>query len=247
VTFDDGRWLFARFVGADPIFDLVLLRISASLSDCLAMVALGDFDRVRVGDDVVVIGNLIGLDQTLIRGIVSGMNRVLPETLYSVLESLIQTDAFINPGNSGGPFLNRCGEVIGINTAVIADAQNIGFVVLTNLVKAIMASLLAYGRVIRSWLGFHGQLVISELKELLKALLVDGFFVEVIELGSPVEGVGFLGGWLELEIDGCAYLLGGDVIIGVNGRVLDSLVALVEVMRKLVVGASVRLNVYREG
>ena len=247
VTLDDGRRLPARLVGADPIFDLALLRISVPPSERLATVALGDSDRVRVGDDVVAIGNPIGLDQTLTRGIVSGMNRVLPETPYSVLEPLIQTDASINPGNSGGPLLNRCGEVIGINTAVIADAQNIGFAVPANLAKTTMVSLLAHGRVIRPWLGFHGQLVTSELKDLLKAPLVDGLLVEVIEPGSPAEGAGLQGGRLELEIDGRAYLIGGDVITGINGRALDSSAALAEVMRKLAVGASVRLNVYREG
>ena len=216
-------------------------------SERLATVALGDSDRVRVGDDVVAIGNPIGLDQTLTRGIVSGMNRVLPETPYSVLEPLIQTDASINPGNSGGPLLNRCGEVIGINTAVIADAQNIGFAVPANLAKTTMVSLLAHGRVIRPWLGFHGQLVTSELKDLLKAPLVDGLLVEVIEPGSPAERAGLQGGRIELEIDGRAYLLGGDVITGINGRALDSPAALAEVMRKVAVGASVRLNVYREG
>ena len=247
VTLDDGRRLPARLVGADPIFDLALLRISPGASERLPTVALGDSDRVRVGDDVVAIGNPIGLDQTLTRGIVSGMNRVLPETPYSVLEPLIQTDASINPGNSGGPLLNRCGEVIGINTAVIADAQNIGFAVPANLAKTTMASLLVHGRVIRPWLGFHGQLVTSELKDLLKAPLVDGLLVEVIEPGSPAEGAGLLGGRLELEIDGRAYLLGGDVITGINDRVLDSPAALAEVMRKLSVGASVRLNVFRDG
>ena len=247
VTLDDGRRLPGRLVGADPIFDLALLRVSVPPSERLPTVAIGDSDRVRVGDDVVAIGNPIGLDQTLTRGIVSGMNRVLPETPYSVLEPLIQTDASINPGNSGGPLLNRCGEVIGINTAVIADAQNIGFAVPANLAKTTMASLLAHGRVIRPWIGFNGQLVTSELKDLLKAPLVDGLLVEVIEPGSPAEGAGLLGGRLELELDGRAYLLGGDVVTAINGRALDSPEALADAMRKLTVGTSVRLDVFRVG
>jgi len=247
VTLDDGRRLPGRLVGADPIFDLALLRVSVPPSERLPTVALGDSDRVRVGDDVVAIGNPIGLDQTLTRGIVSGMNRVLPETPYSALEPLIQTDASINPGNSGGPLLNRCGEVIGINTAVMADAQNIGFAVPVNLAKTTMASLLAHGRVIRPWIGFHGQLVTSELKDLLKAPLVDGLLVEVVEPGSPAEGAGLLGGRLELEIDGRAYLFGGDVVTAINGRTLDSAETLADAMRKLAVGTTVRLNVFRDG
>lgn len=247
VTLDDGRRLPARLIGADPIFDLALLRIPVSPKERLAVLPLGDSDQVRVGDDVVAIGNPIGLDQTLTRGIVSGMNRVLPETPYSVLEPLIQTDASINPGNSGGPLLNRCGEVIGINTAVMADAQNIGFAVPSNLAKTTIVSLLANGRVIRPWFGFHGQLVTTELQELLKAPLADGLLVEVIEPGSPAERAGLIGGRLELEIEGRAYLLGGDVITAINGRALDSPVALADAMKSLGVGATVRLSVSREG
>src|SRR5262249_22209508 len=105
VTLDDGTRLPARLVGADPIFDRAGLRITPPPSAKLPTLALGDSDRVRVGDEVVAIGNPVGLDQTLTRGIVSGMNRILPETPFSVQEPLIQTDAPINPGNSGGPLL----------------------------------------------------------------------------------------------------------------------------------------------
>ncbi len=247
VTLDDGRRLSARLIGADPIFDLALLRIAPPPSERLATVALGDSDRVRVGDDVVAIGNPIGLDQTLTRGIVSGMNRVLPETPFSALEPLIQTDASINPGNSGGPLLNRCGEVIGINTAVMTDAQNIGFAVPSNLARTTMGALLANGRVIRPWLGFHGQLVTGELKELIKIPLVDGLLVEVIEPGSPAETARLQGGRIELEIDSRAYLLGGDVVTAIDGRALDSPASLAEAMRGLAVGESVRLSVFRDG
>ena len=247
VTLDDGRRLPARLVGADPIFDLALLRIALPASEKLPPLRLGDSDRLRVGDEVLAIGNPVGLDQTLTRGIVSGMNRVLPETPFSVLEPLIQTDASINPGNSGGPLLNRCGEVVGINTAVMADAQNIGFAVPSNLARTTMASLLAHGRVIRPWLGFHGQLVTSELKDLVKTLLVDGLLVEVIEPGSPAATAGLRGGSLEVEIDGRAYLLGGDVVTGINGRALDTPEALLDTMRSLAVGSEVRLSVFRDG
>ncbi|PYO56815.1 MAG: serine protease [Candidatus Rokuibacteriota bacterium] len=247
VTLDNGTRLLATLVGADPIFDLAVLRIPKPSGPALPTVALGDSDRTRVGEEVVAIGNPLGLDQTLTRGIVSGMNRVLPETPFSLLEPLIQTDAPINPGNSGGPLLNRCGEVIGINTAVIADAQNIGFAVPSNLVKTTLAALLSHGRVVRPWVGFHGQLVGSELKELLKAPLVDGLLVEVIEPGSPAETAGLQGGRLELELEGRAYLLGGDIITTLNGRALDSLEALTEAMRALRVGADLTLRVFREG
>jgi len=248
VTLDDGTRLAARLVGADPLFDLAVLRVDPPAhGERLTTLALGDSDRVRVGDEVVAIGNPIGLDQTLTRGIVSGMNRILPETPFSLQEPLIQTDAPINPGNSGGPLLNRCGEVIGVNTALIADAQNIGFAVPANLARTTVSALLAHGRVIRPWVGFHGQLVTAELKELLRTPLVDGLLVEVIEPGSPAEAAGLQGGRLEVEIDGRAYLLGGDIITAINGRPLDSSDTLADVMHGLTVGASIRLRVVRDG
>jgi S1-C subfamily serine protease len=196
---------------------------------------------------VAAIGNPLGLDQTLTRGIVSGMNRILPETPFSLLEPLIQTDAPINPGNSGGPLVNRCGEVIGINTAVISDAQNIGFAVPSNLAKATLPALLSQGRVIRPWVGFHGQLVDRDLKDLLKMPLVDGLLIEAIEPGSPAEASGLKGGRLELELEGRAYLLGGDIVTTINGRAIDSAEALAEAMRTLRVGATIALRVFRAG
>jgi S1-C subfamily serine protease len=109
------------------------------------------------------------------------------------MEPLIQMDAPINPGNSGGPLLNRCGEVIGINTAILPEAQNIGFAIPMNLAKAVIPSLTTQGRVIRPWLGFHGQLVGETLRNLLRIPLVDGLLVEVIEPGSPAERAGLRG------------------------------------------------------
>src|SRR6266481_1993747 len=185
VSMDDGTVLPAKLIGADPIFDIAVIEIPIPEHGTLPTAILGDSDRIRVGEEVIAIGNPLGLDQTVTRGIVSGLNRILPETPLSLSEPLIQTDAPINPGNSGGPLLNRCGQVIGINTAVIADAQNIGFAVPSNLVKTTLAALLSQGRVVRPWVGFHGQLVGSEPKDLLKAPLVDGLLVEVIEPRSP--------------------------------------------------------------
>src|SRR5262252_5144264 len=247
VTLDDGTRVFATLVGADPIFDLAVLRIPRPARGVLPTVALGDSDRTRVGEEVLAIGNPLGLDQTLTRGIVSGMNRILPETPFSLLEPLIQTDAAINPGNSGGPLVNRCGEVIGINTAVIADAQNIGFAVPSNLAKTTMAQLVSEGRVIRPWVGFHGQLIGSELRALLKMPLADGLLIEVIEPGSPAAVAGLQGGQMELEVEGRAYLLGGDIITSMNGRAVDSPEALSEAMRGLRVGTDLRLRVFRDG
>lgn len=165
VSLRDGTQLPAELVGADPIFDVAVLRIPRPARGTLPTVPLGDSDRIRVGQDVVAIGNPLGLAQTLTRGVVSALNRILPETPFSLQEPLIQTDTPINPGNSGGPLLNRCGHVIGITTAVIPDAQNIGFAIPMNLVRAMLPTLASEGRIIRPWVGFHGTLVDGNLRE----------------------------------------------------------------------------------
>src|SRR4249920_3724021 len=152
VTMDDGSIVAAKLIGADPIFDLALVQIPKPRSGTLPTVKLGDSDRLRPGEEVIAIGNPLGLDQTVTRGIISGINRILPETPLSLTEPLIQTDTPINPGNSGGPLLNRCGEVIGINTAIVAEAQSIGFSVPINLAKTVLPSLIKEGRVIRPWI-----------------------------------------------------------------------------------------------
>ncbi len=208
----------AKLVGADPIFDLAVIQISKPKRGTLPTVKLGDSDKLRPGEEVIAIGNPLGLDQTVTRGIVSGLNRLLPETPLSLTEPLIQTDTAINPGNSGGPLLNRCGEVIGITTAIVPEAQNIGFAIPINLAKAIIPGLIKDGHVIRPWIGFHGQLIGAELRKLLQMPLVDGLLVEVVEPGSPADKLGVRGGEMELSIGGSSLLLGGDIVVSLNER-----------------------------
>jgi S1-C subfamily serine protease len=200
---------------------------------------------IEVGDTVLAIGNPLGLEQTLTHGIVSAVNRVLPNVAFSLTEPLIQFDAPINPGNSGGPLVSSCGEVLGITTAMLPDAQNIGFAIPINLAKEILPQLLSVGRVIRPWLGVQGQLVSSRLKELLRTPLVDGFLVEVVEPGSPAEGVGLRGGQLDLVIGGEPVLIGGDVITALDGVPIDDGDDLGRELKTLAVGATLKLTVTR--
>jgi S1-C subfamily serine protease len=247
VTLDDGTVLPAKLVGADPVLDIALIRIPPPTSGTLPVAELGDSDRVVVGEDVLVIGNPLGLQQTLTRGIVSAVNRTLPNVAASVSEPLIQTDAPINPGNSGGPLVNPCGRVLGITTAMLPNAQNIGFAVPINLAKDVRKQLEAEGRVIRPWLGVRGQLVSQPLKELLRVPLVDGLLVEIVEPGSPAERMGLHGGELDLVIGGQPVLIGGDVITAIDGEDVQAPDQLGRALKAFSIGATVHLTVSRGG
>jgi S1-C subfamily serine protease len=245
VTLDDGRRTQAKVLGADPILDIAVLRIPVP-PEGHPKATLGDSEAIRIGEEVIAIGNPLGLEQTLTQGVVSGVNRILPESPMSLMLPLIQTDAPINSGNSGGPLLNRCGEVIGINTSVLAEAQNISFAVPINVAKQIIPELLDHGRVIRPWFGISGKLIKREFMGIINVPLVDGFLVETIEPGSPAQQVGVHEGELPITIAGMEFLLGGDIIIDINGQPLDDPDKFVKLVRSFKVGDKVRLILYRE-
>jgi serine protease Do len=247
VTLDDGRTVEADLLGADPILDLAVLRIPSPPKG-LPMAVLGNSDALQVGEEVIAIGNPLGLEQTITRGLVSGVNRILPVSPMSLTLPLIQTDAAINPGNSGGPLLNRCGEVIGINTSVIAGAENIGFAVPINMAKVFLPQLIQNGRVIRPWFGIRGKLIkAKEISMIFNLKLVDGFLIETIEPGSPAEKAGLRGGMLPISIAGQELLLGGDVVTSGNKQELVEPKKFEAFLRSLKVGDKVRLNIFREG
>jgi S1-C subfamily serine protease len=246
-TLDDGSVVPAHLLGADPIFDIAVLQISKTGKARLATVPLGDSEHVRVGESVVAIGNPLGLDQTVTRGIISGVNRLLPETPMSLSEPLIQTDTPINPGNSGGPLLNMCGEVIGMNTAIVPDAQGIGFAIPINLVKSVLPALIRDGRLIRPWLGFHGTVIGPDVRKVLKLPLTDGLLIEVIEPGSPAESAGLHGGEIEFTLGTLSLLLGGDIVTTINGVSTSDAESIAPVMRGLKVGDTLTMSVFREG
>jgi serine protease Do len=247
VRLDDGTTLPARLLGADPIFDLALLQIPKPEDSDLPTLSLGDSDQVRVGQEMLALGNPLGLDQSLTRGIVSAVNRVIPSTFFSLQEPLIQVDTPINHGNSGGPLLNRCGEVVGITTAIAPDAQNIGFAIPINLAKAVVPDLLKQGHLSRPWLGFHGQFIDENLQNLLKMPLTTGFLVEVVEPGSPAEEAKLQGGDLELTVGGDEFLLGGDIITRLNGAELKTQDDVLKALNTLKVGDDVSLTVFHGG
>jgi serine protease Do len=247
VTLDDGTTVPAQLVAADPIFDIALLQIPKPSAGTLPSLTLGDSDTIRTGDDVLAIGNPLGLNQTLTHGIVSAVNRVLPVTFFSQTEPMIQVDTPINHGNSGGPLLNRCGEVIGMTTAVVTGAQGIGLAIPVNLIKQVLPALARDHRLIRPWIGFHGQFVDEDLKRLLNLPLTTGFMVEVVEPGSPADAASVNGGRLEITIGGHDFLIGGDIITSMNGRKLRTPDDMIGALAELKVGGDLSMTLFREG
>lgn len=247
VTLDDGVILPAKLLGADPIFDLALIEIPKPDRGKLPVLTFGDSDSVRPGDQVIAIGNPMGLDQTVTSGIVSGLNRVLPERPRLLARPMIQTDAPINPGNSGGPLLNRCGEVIGITSEILGDAQNIGFAIPSNLARAVVLPLVEKGKLSRPWFGIDGSLIDHELRKIFTLPLVDGFLVEAVEQGSPAAVAGIVGGTLPVKVGGRSLVLGGDIIVAINGIEVRDGESMQRALKTIAIGKRAHLKVFRKG
>jgi S1-C subfamily serine protease len=226
----------------DTVLDVALIRVDAP--NPLPVARLGDSSTVRVGDEVIAIGNPIGLDQTMTRGIVSGLNRTIPGISD---EPMIQTDAPINPGNSGGPLVDRCGGVIGLNTLISEDAQSIGFAVPINAARSVLRELRESGRVIRPWLGIQGRAIDAKVGSIVRVPVTVGYLVEVVFDGSPAEEAGVRGGNLAIVIQGEEYLLGGDILTAIQSTPIRSHQDYIAKVRTLKLGQKVRLTVMRDG
>jgi serine protease Do len=242
ITLDNGDKYAARVMGLDPVLDLALLRIETKTA--LPAARLGDSGHLRVGDEVVAIGNPIGFDQTMTRGIVSGLNRILPGVSD---QPMIQTDAPINPGNSGGPLVDRCGNVVGVNTFISEDAQSIGFAVPVNAVKSILRDLREVGRVVRPWLGIQGRGIDAKLAGVVRLPLTPGYLVEIVYDGSPADRAGVRGGNLSVVVQGEEYLLGGDIVTAIQGTPIRNHSDYIAKVRGLKPGQRIRLTIMRDG
>ena len=198
VRLSDQRKFAAKLVGRDPKTDLAVLKVDAP--ERLPAAELGDSDRLRVGQWVIAIGNPFGLDRTVTAGIVSATART--RVGVATYENFIQTDASINPGNSGGPLLNLDGKVIGVNTAIVAAGQGIGFSIPINEAKTVMAQLIARGRVVRGWLGVVIQDVTDELALTFGVKEREGVLVADVMKGGPAEAGGLRAGDIVVEFGG---------------------------------------------
>ena len=193
----NGKEYDAKLVGRDSKTDLALIKVTPD-NDFPKPVVLGDSDAMRVGDWVMAVGNPFGLGNTVTTGIISAKSRILGEGPY---DDFLQTDAAINPGNSGGPLFNMQGQVIGINTAIIAQGQGIGFAIPINMAKELLPQL-KKGKVIRGWLGIMIQDITPELAKSFGLKSTKGVLVSEVVQGSPAEKAGLLRGDIILRFDG---------------------------------------------
>ena len=219
----------AKVLGADPYMDIAVLKMETK--DKFKVVKFGDSDKARVGDWVVAIGNPFGLGGTVTSGIISARNRDINLTRY---DDFIQTDASINQGNSGGPLFNLKGEVIGINTAIIAPGQSgsigIGFAIPANAASNVINQLIDYGETRRGWLGVRIQEVTKEIAEVEKLKKPEGALVASVGENSPADKAG---------------IKAADIILEFDGKKIDTMRTLPKIVANTKVGKSVQLKIWR--
>src|SRR4029079_3686150 len=196
VTMHDGTRLPAELIGSDPLSDIALLQVTLPKGPH-APAHLGDSDKLEIGQKVLAIGHPFGLGYAFSTGIVSGFGKLFETKQEVFQERIIQTTTPINPGNSGGPLVDSEDRVVGVNSAILLGAENIGFAIPINTVKSILPELRAYGRVVRPWLGIKGKFVTDELRNLIALPLVDGLLVIDVEDGSPAAETGLRAGDLD--------------------------------------------------
>ncbi|OGC04018.1 hypothetical protein A2276_05315 [candidate division WOR-1 bacterium RIFOXYA12_FULL_43_27] len=225
VTLKDGRKFDGKVIGRDATLDLAIIKINA---DNLPAIPLGDSSKLRPGEWVIAIGNPYGFSNTVTAGIVSATGRELNDLGK---KDLVQTDAAINPGNSGGPLINLKGEVVGINTAIVAQAQSIGFAIPINSAKEVMNDLIVKGKVDRPWLGVYLKDMDQKIADYLDLPMKEGVVVlQVVEKG-PADKLG---------------LKQYDIIKNVNGQEIKKSSEVVDLVAKMKPGQNISLKIYRK-
>ena len=244
IAMADDEMLPAEIVGIDLLSDLATISLSEPY-ETLPKATLGTSAELSIGDEVIAVGYPFGIGKTATRGIVSGMERIMPFSTSSWMTPLIQTDAAINPGNSGGPLVNRCGEVIAVNTIGSSAGQNINFSIPIDTVEEYLPQLIERGHIVHQWHGINGTIV--PMPMVFSFGIPPGYIIETIEPGSPAEKIGLRGGNFPVIIGNNEFLLGGDVISEVNGIELTDMETVFRIARSLKVGDTITIKYFRDG
>ena len=227
VFLKDKREFKAQIVGADPDSDLAVLRITSKTP--LPAIDMGNSDDIMIGETIISIGNPFGFSHTVTTGVISALNRSI-RTEGRIFQNFIQTDASINPGNSGGPLLNINGELIGINTAIYAKAQGIGFAIPINNAKRVVTDLIRYGEVIQAWIGITVQDLDAQTASYLNLPGNNGVLIKDVEHDSPAQKAG---------------LQDGDILLALENRRLHSSQDYHMVLRDYSAGQILKLRIWR--
>ena len=247
VTLANGKKYTAQFIGSDPSTDLAVLKIDAPSRD-LSVIPMGSSKNLQVGQKVIAIGNPFGLGQTLTTGVISSIGRTLRSTNGALVEDIIQTDASINPGNSGGPLIDSTGKMIGINTAIFSPtgaSVGIGFAIPVDTAKRVLQDLIEKGHYAYPWLGATFMTMFPDFAEALKLPVEKGAMIVEVVPGGPADKAGLRGGDKRAQIGNSIVVVGGDVIVRLNGQPIEDADAVIREIRRMRPGDRVRLEIVR--
>ncbi|MCL4519706.1 MAG: trypsin-like peptidase domain-containing protein [Thaumarchaeota archaeon] len=251
VTFSDGNSYAASLVGSDPYVDLAVLSVERAPSSEFHVLQLVPSSTLLVGAPVVVIGNPFGLSGSMTFGIISALGRTLQDPTagnFSIAD-VIQFSAPINPGNSGGPLLDSSGQVVGITTAVVSGSQGVGFAIPSDAIIKELPSLISTGTYTEhSYLGIQGSDMNYQLAKAINTNYTYGVLVASTIQGSPAAQAGLRGGNTLVIVNGQQYLIGGDIIVSINGtKIVDNDALAAYLQEYTVPGQTVVLGILRAG
>ena len=249
VSFSNNERFKAKLVGVDPSTDIAALQVDVK-ARALKALPLGNSDGVRVGDQVIAIGNPFGLDRSVTAGIVSAVQRRIEAPNRLSISHVIQTDAALNHGNSGGPLLNAQGQVIGVNAQIETGGVSqgnvgIGFAIPINTVKDVVTQLIRHGRVEHPFLGIEGKTLTPSIAQLFHLPVTSGVLVAFVRSGSGAAGAGLKGATNEVTVQGESWPAGGDVIVKVDGEAVPTVERLVDVIASKQPGDRIKVEIVR--
>ncbi len=249
VSFSNNESMSARIVGVDAATDVAVLKIDAQ-SRALKPLVLGNSNDVRVGDEVVAIGNPLGEGWSATSGIVSALGRsIQAPNQVATIDRAIQTDAALNQGNSGGPLINSKGEVIGVNAQIRTSGGSgnigIGFAIPINTVKDVVAQLIRHGKIEHAYMGITATPVDPEIAQLFHLPARRGLLVAKVARGRGAAKAGLRAAKQEVVVSGQSWPIGGDLIVKADGRDVSSLDRLRDVIAHKKPGDTVKLKLYR--